>query len=156
MTLIVGVDPGLTGAFGFLDHRGELLSVEDMPVAAGVVSTAILRDFFRFDPPDLAIVEKVASMPGNSGRSMFTFGRSLGAIEGVLGALGIPVRYVTPAKWKADAGLSKDKGQSRRRAIETWPTHAALFARVKDDGRAEAALIALHGLRNFTLEGENA
>lgn len=38
-------------------------------------------------------------------------------------------------------GLSPDKGASRRRAIELWPAQSAMFARVKDDGRAEAALI---------------
>jgi len=31
-------------------------------------------------------------------------------------------------------------------AIRRWPVHAALFACVKDGGRAEAALIAVAGL----------
>ena len=39
-------------------------------------------------------------------------------------------------------GLSADKGVSRRRAIELWPDHRKAFERVKDDGRAEAALLA--------------
>jgi crossover junction endodeoxyribonuclease RuvC len=33
-----------------------------------------------------------------------------------------------------------------RQAIRRWPDKAALFARVKDHGRAEACLIALAGL----------
>jgi crossover junction endodeoxyribonuclease RuvC len=43
--------------------------------------------------------------------------------------------------------LSADKNASRQRAIETWPEHVRTFARVRDDGRAEAALLALFGAR---------
>lgn len=32
-------------------------------------------------------------------------------------------------------------------AVRRWPAKAGLFARVKDDGRAEAALIALSGMK---------
>ena len=35
---------------------------------------------------------------------------------------------------------------ARAKAIARWPAHANLFARVKDDGRAEAALIGLAGI----------
>lgn len=65
-----------------------------------------------------------------------------GIAEGVVAGAGWPLTYVSPAKWKRDLRLSADKGASRRRAIELWPSWAELFARVKDDGRAEAALIA--------------
>jgi crossover junction endodeoxyribonuclease RuvC len=37
-------------------------------------------------------------------------------------------------------------GEGRAEAIRRWPSHASLFARVKDDGRAEAALIGVAGL----------
>jgi hypothetical protein len=43
-----------------------------------------------------------------------------------------------------EARASKDAARSE--AIRRWPNHAGLFARVKDDGRAEAALIAVAGL----------
>jgi hypothetical protein len=39
------------------------------------------------------------------------------------------------------------KDTARSEAIRRWPTKAALFARVKDDGKVEAALIAVAGLR---------
>jgi crossover junction endodeoxyribonuclease RuvC len=38
--------------------------------------------------------------------------------------------------------VTADKDTARTRAIELWPSHAQLFARKKDHGRAEAALIA--------------
>ena len=54
-------------------------------------------------------------------------------------------RYLhSPAAWKRAVGLSlASKDASRSEAIRRWPAHAACFARVKDDGRAEAALIAV-------------
>ena len=59
----------------------------------------------------------------------------------------VPVRPVPPSTWKKALGLSADKNASRQRAIETWPEHVRTFARVRDDGRAEAALLALFGAR---------
>jgi len=67
-------------------------------------------------------------------------------VEGVALGAGIPVRWVSASKWKRALGLSADKGASRRRATELWPAQSAMFARVKDDGRAEAALIAYYWL----------
>jgi hypothetical protein len=38
-------------------------------------------------------------------------------------------------------GVSRDKGQHRAAAQNLFPQQAAAFARVKDDGRADAALL---------------
>lgn len=55
--------------------------------------------------------------------------------------------HMAPTSWKRAVGLSlASKDASRSEAIRRWPQHAALFARVKDDDRAEAALIAVAGL----------
>lgn len=149
--ILVGVDPGATGALAFVDQEaGALLAVVDMPAHDGVVSPALCADALG---PWLvhhqlqAWVENVHSMPKQGVSSSFKFGRAFGVICGVLGGLRVPTHYVAPQVWKKAAGLSKDKGASRRRAIELWPSQSQLFARVKDDGRAEAALIALHGLQ---------
>jgi crossover junction endodeoxyribonuclease RuvC len=77
----------------------------------------------------------------------FSFGRSRGVVEGVLGAAGIACSFIAPASWKRAVGLSlASKDAARSEAIRRWPNHAELFARVKDDGRAEAALIAVAGM----------
>jgi crossover junction endodeoxyribonuclease RuvC len=44
-------------------------------------------------------------------------------------------------------GRDGAKDAARSEAIHRWPAKAGLFARVKDDGRAEAALIAVAGLQ---------
>ena len=152
--MILGVDPGKTGAIAALTVDGRLAGVDDMPVTGSIVSAALLDELVhnRVDPladrPGTAVIELVHAMPGQGVTSMFSFGRSLGVVEGVLAAQEWSIEWVTPARWKKTLGLSADKDESRRRAIELWPEHAGLFARKKDNGRAEAALIAWWWLRH--------
>ena len=76
---------------------------------------------------------------------MFRFGQQVGAIEMAVAASGHQLRYVTPAVWKSYFGLSADKGVARGYAMKRFPALADQLTRVKDDGRAEALLIALYG-----------
>lgn len=140
--IILGCDPGLTGAIAALDAAtGALLWVEDTPVVDRMVNAAELADWLRGELIAVAAVEQVASRPGQGVASTFKFGQTHGVLLGVLGALNAPIVHVTPARWKKAYGLTSDKEKSRRLAIETWPDMAGYFARKKDDGRAEAALI---------------
>lgn len=96
----------------------------------------------------LAVVEEVGVMTGTEGRvGMFRFGYGAGAIAGILASLLIPTRLVKPQVWKPLMGLSRDKGISRKKATELFPDQSEMFKRVKDDGRAEAALLAVFGKR---------
>lgn len=156
MTITIGVDPGKTGAIALLDSYSQLVTVHDMPLAGGIVSATLLAQLeeWQRDGDSLfggfgtAVIEDVHSMPKQGVASSFGFGRSKGVAEGVFAGAGRPLVYVAPGKWKKDLRLSADKDGARRRAIELWPGKAQLFARVKDDGRAEAALIALWYLQH--------
>src|SRR5271154_446152 len=55
---------------------------------------------------------------------------------------------ITVPTWRREIGLppGASKEMARGAAIRRWPSQADKFARVKDDGRAEAALIAIAGL----------
>jgi crossover junction endodeoxyribonuclease RuvC len=92
-----------------------------------------------------AVVELVNAMPGQGVTSMFAFGHAFGLACGVLAGMGIPCELITPAKWKRDLKVNPGKDGSRLMAMTLWPEHAGEFKRVKDDGRAEAALIAKWG-----------
>ncbi len=94
-----------------------------------------------------AYIEQVGAMPGQGVSSMFAFGEAFGLAKGVLAGLGIPVQSVPPARWKRALGLNSGKDAARAKAAATWPQQAGEFKRVKDDGKAEAALIALWGLK---------
>jgi len=149
MTAVVGIDPGATGGIALLDDDAQLLDIADMPYIDGLVAAPLLADLMRDHllrcPGAVAWVEQAQAMPRQGVSSTFRYGAGYGVILGVLGALDIPTFHIRPAMWKRTAGLNGDKAASRRRAIERWPHMASAFARVKDDGRAEAALIALHG-----------
>lgn len=150
MTIILGVDPGKSGAIAGLSLNGRLIGVDDMPVVGPIISPVLLDQLVHnyvdplstADHPGTAVIEDVHAMPKQGVSSVFSFGRALGVVEGVVAGNDFAVQYVSPAKWKRQLGLTNDKGISRRRAIELWPERADWFKRVKDDGRAEAALIA--------------
>jgi crossover junction endodeoxyribonuclease RuvC len=101
----------------------------------------------EFDPNE-AFTEKVFAMSGQGVTSVFSLGRSLGVVEGVLTALQIKTTMMTPQTWIKSMGVVGGKDGSRARAMELFPEHMSLFKRVKDDGRSDASLIALWGYRN--------
>lgn len=150
--LILGIDPGLSGAYAILEENGHLIDAGDLPLigtkAQCRIDAANFAALIGRLPLRFAVVEQVNAMPGQGVSSMFRFGQSLGTVVGVLAACSIPIVWVTPSKWKNASGLSSDKEHSRQRAIETWPASSPLFARRKDHGRAEAALIASWGIRH--------
>jgi crossover junction endodeoxyribonuclease RuvC len=145
---VMSIDPGLSGALAVFDGH-DLIAVVDMPTheldrngkAKRQIAAADLAGIFCQHDPRHIIVEKVSAMPGQGVTSMFSFGRSLGIIEGIIAAYNIPVTYVTPGVWTKGIGRGAGKDASRARACELYPSHQKSFARVKDDGRADAVLI---------------
>ncbi len=146
--LILGIDPGKTGAIAVLDTDGRLLDVVDMPDVTGAALGAEVRMLLDDLAPhtvEVAWVERVGGRPGEGASRAFAFGAGWGGLLGALGALSVRVELVAPSAWKARMRLTKDKAACRQRAMERWPADAERFRRIKDDGRAEAALIALYG-----------
>ena len=141
---ICAIDPGLTGAVAFYFPEQDAISVYDMPVVDKDVDAASLAEMLRRLKPDFAVVEKVSSRPGEGVSSAFKFGGVYGIVRGVIAALGVPMRLVTPQRWKKSMGLDADKEKSRAMALRKWPSRSELFARKKDHGRAEAALLGLY------------
>lgn len=100
--------------------------------------------------PDIAFVEQVGTHSGEGPMGAFSFGRSLGALEGGLGAIGLQATEVSPQTWKRRVGVRKGpggdtKGPALEKVRRLWPECEHLFRRKKDNGRADAALIALYG-----------
>jgi crossover junction endodeoxyribonuclease RuvC len=153
--LILAIDPGISGAAGVVHVNGELRAAFDLPTFGNKTSetgrrldAVGLADMLREHGPfAFSFVEQVGARPGQGVSSMFRFGQAYGTILGVIGALAIPVRHVSPTTWKRALRLNSDGEFSRARAIETWPEHAELFKRKKDHNRAEAALLAVYGLK---------
>lgn len=159
MSFIIGIDPGANGAVAILDNKtGDLVQVFDMPsveITIGGKNKKRVAPYLLAEELRLynvhgtrAIVENVSAMPGQGVTSMFAFGHAFGLALGVLAGMGITADLVTPAKWKRDLKVNPGKDGSRLLAMTLWPDQAKEFKRVKDDGRAEAALLA-HWLRSI-------
>lgn len=152
--LIVGCDPGAKGAIAYV-LDGNLVSIEDMPAdevkVGGKVRTRVNSALVAeaLNPLGVRIghvyIENVNARPMEGAAGAFSFGVSCGILHGVCGSLGLPMTLITPAEWKRAMRCPADKGAARKRACELFPAHAARFSRVKDDGRAEAAMLALYG-----------
>lgn len=167
---IVGIDPGAKGGVACLRVENgsppTLLFCEDLPYLGGRLDAIGLSDLLSsWGTIHLAVVEKAQAMPrkmpdgatASMGTvSMFNYGMSYGMILGTLSGLSIPYDEVHPATWKKSMGLGKDKTAARAMAKSKFPLLAFLFARVKDDGRAESALIGLYATQRWTKEGRAA
>lgn len=149
---IAGIDPGKGGALAIV--AGDYVECFDVPIGkvkgkdrplwsewGRTWSTAL-----AFAEPDLIVIENVGSMPKQGVTSMFNFGRVLGFVHAIAAASGARIEFVTPAVWKPKLGLANSGKDASREFFRTlWPKHAHQVARVKDDGRAEAALLAHYG-----------
>lgn len=146
---VLGVDPGIGGGLALLDVSLGLLMTADMPIIksgkARLMSESALTQQFSDWEPDVAWVERVHSMPKQGVASTFSFGMNYGLIRGVLAGLRVPTILVTPQEWKRIYRLGADKQDARVIAGRIFPANARDFSRVRDDGKAEAALIAKFG-----------
>lgn len=150
--IIIGIDPGITGAMAAINQDAELVGLYDMPVMSGTGSRqqvngtelAKIIQSIRLGQVMSARMEDVSTMPSDGRVGAFAFGKGVGVILGILMTLQIPYTLVRPQEWKKRAGLwKKDKEASRTLAQQLYPE--ASLARKKDDGRAEAILIARFG-----------
>jgi crossover junction endodeoxyribonuclease RuvC len=152
--IIAGIDPGKTGALAILhpDGSAEFFDVprikvkgKDKPAwSLWACEWCVALDFAA---PSMVVIEDIAARPGQGVTSMFTFGRTLGFVHGLVQATtNCPTHFVTPSVWKAKLGLlNSNKGASREKCRTLYPSTARHLTRVKDDGRAEAVLLAHYG-----------
>ena len=171
ITTTLGGDPGLHGAIGRLTATGDRLRVRvwDMPTLAlsvgGKTRTRIdlhqlatLMAVLAAGEPALAVFEDLSGRPstvrGADGKPRVQSGQweqgfNCCAPVMAAAAAGVPYRMARPADWKRRLDVPADKDAARLRASQLFPDDAHQWARVKDDGRAEAALLSLYALRLF-------
>lgn len=147
--LFCGIDPGIAGAVGFVEEGGRFAAVVDMPTQPTTtgrrqVDFAALAAILREHGPAFVLVERVGPRPHEGAVGAFAFGHTFGGILGTLAALAVSHDVVQPATWKRRAGIppGADKRASIATAARLMPEAAPHLARFKDDGRAEALLLA--------------
>lgn len=154
---IVGIDPGNTGAiavFGRSKDGYRLISCEDMPVeprpvgkGSRIAGAELAQMMSLLRPEDTMVLLEYVNAAPMQGRKMgatsaFNFGEGFGIVQGVLSGNRYAYQMVTPRAWKQHFKLlGKDKDASRSLCKQLYP-YRFCFARKKDGGRADAALIA--------------
>jgi len=152
--LIIGIDPGISGAICFFKN-GEVKEILDMPTMAEgkknkrqingpQIYNEISKRIINIPKKEVVVViEQVAAMPGQGVTSMFNFGQSFGVLKGICSAMQLSMHFVRPAKWKKYFNLIKtEKDASRTKVIEIFPYISSQLSRKKDSNKADAILIA--------------
>lgn len=176
MTIVIGIDVGLTGAVarigGGLPTRIEdLKTVPDGAPRAGkgnkefqpmrlcgLSLLLLLRELAPAGHVALAVIEDVKARPMGNGESHFnsfhsqnSLVLSRGAIQAVLDIAGISTHAVQPQTWKKLFGLGgADKDDSLEMARRLYPSLVADLRLKKHHNRAESLLIAHFGEKRLT------
>lgn len=154
--LIAGIDPGLDGAVCLMSQAdGYDIIVFSMPTLSlrrggknrRKVDPAVLADALERWAPTHAFIEDAWGRPVQGSSTACETCRNHGIIIGILAGLKIPVTPVPPQRWKKALGVPAAKDGARARASQLLPSCASHWARAKDDGKAEAALLCLYGLQ---------
>lgn len=141
--MILGIDPGKSGGIALLDEDGPTVTTWPMPD-----TTWALHELIAGLPIiRIAAVEKPFVIQAQGVSNALTMGINYGILIGALSWRDIPFREVRPADWKPAMGVPKDKTTAREIASRMFPDAAGQWRLAKEDGRAEAALIAVYAQR---------
>ena len=165
--IVAGVDPGLTGAFAFLDTTtSQVAAAFPMPVLSLSKGKGTKReisfpmlvqtidDTLGINSLGYVFVEAVTSSPQQGVTSAFNFGVGYGGLKGIIAARRWPVEYVTPAKWKRTLSVPADKEAAIQRAcnimpagVHFWTPRRGHLTKDQACGVAEAALVGFFGIQ---------
>jgi crossover junction endodeoxyribonuclease RuvC len=148
---IIAFDPGQKG--GIAIHHNGTTTAQPMPMAGKTLDLPAIAEIVRSASPDIAVLEKVSSMPGQGVASTFTFGCGYGQLQGLLAGLGIPYELITPQCWKKIvlAGTSKSKDAAIAYCRRAFPDVPLVMPKCRNphDGIADALCLMQYGLRQF-------
>lgn len=163
MSLILAIDPGLTGAWALLERDGRVIALGDLPVIADMktktIDAAVLADRWLAligERDVTGIIERVHPMPASGSQGAFSQGMTLGSSWAALRFIDASVEFVTPGSWKRDLGLLAPGATDIARKRASLDKARLLFPRAsldrqKDHGRAEALLIGYWYLKRDSL-----
>ena len=159
--IYIGFDPGKTGAVVHLSLAGKLLSwhripLKKMPRGRKEIDRSATAKLFPLTGDVRVTMETVGSRPGEGVVGAFSFGRSLGIVEGVVAARGFSERSVLPRMWQAEMlrglpGGDKTKISAVTAALRIWPELEETLKVKAAWDVADAALIGEFGRRNLFL-----
>jgi crossover junction endodeoxyribonuclease RuvC len=169
--IVIGIDPGLSGALAAVDADGQLLGCVDTPTAklrpnsskraympremARALRDLITRTAGHVDGVRIYI-EAQQAMPKQGVSSTFATGRGYGLWEGLLVGMGLSYTVVRAQQWQRAmlfGAPGEGKMKSMLRAEQLYPDLILTRpsgVKLVMDGRADAALIAAYGQRQLS------
>jgi hypothetical protein len=160
--LIIGHDPGVSGAFVVIDEDRNLHGWALVPTYKDKTRNRVdvsqviswLRPFALEGA--ILVTERVGPRPGDTPTTAWTFGAAEASVLAAAEALGLPVHYVAPQKWQAAVlvGLPRKGRESIKRSAVLWardsmPGLRDCLRTKKNSGVADAACIAELGRRKW-------
>jgi len=164
MSYILGIDPGITGAYAVLTKKKKIIKVCKLFSSF----QEVLEDISPYLEKLTACVEKVSAMPNQGVKSTATFMKNAGAWEGFLAALEIPYTFAVPQTWQkavldtqppkkqivtTDAKKRRKEEAANKRlrklhitsfVLRHLPKSKKYFTLKKDQDKADAICIALY------------
>lgn len=153
MDVIIGLDPGSkSAAFAILTRAGAFIHADDAGDLTTPDNVRLFADhldgYIAGCGAASVVLEQVHALPKQGVTSSFHFGQGYGALQGIVGAFGLPVTLVRPQVWKKALGLDADEKKSLALARQLYPDAAHLLKRVKDHNKGDAILLSHWGLIN--------
>lgn len=144
--VIVGIDPGKSGAICFLHNGGNDIVIYPMPEDIFQINELLKTVQTR------VVIEEIRSFgPGLGATAMFNFGHHCGLIEGIMIAYNISYVKVPPKTWQKTYGMQKRPKESKTQWKKRLAERAKeLFPKIRNTLKtdwADAVLIAEHGRR---------
>jgi len=162
--VIIGVDPGRSGALVVLDlSSGRLLSCSRL-FKSGVISREAFVQLFEEINEEylvtLCVIEKVHSRPGNGVKQAFAFGMYSEMVRMVCVFFEYPTVEVVPQTWQRQIDIPKKRqgqdSKKRREEVKLTVKLAALdkwgdipVTLVAEEGVYDAVWIAEYGRKNL-------
>jgi crossover junction endodeoxyribonuclease RuvC len=157
--IVLGIDPGLSGALCFLHSSGEVILCDMPTLSVGKskrrldLPTMRAHLATRRDDLEHIVLEQQQPMRGQGVTSTFSTGRGQGVWEGMIEMLGgVPSTIVRAQTWQRELGVPKKSGKAG-----TYEVVSRLFPTVVDelrgpkgglkDGRVDALALAVYGRR---------
>lgn len=159
--VFIGIDPGFRGGIALIHPTNseyhDAVDIPTLTIDSGsktkkgnkskrqIYDNAVLWEMFKLikshNSHITICLEKMQPMPVDTPLTSFSLGAAHAMWPLFFYSHGIAYEEISPSAWKGIMGLhGKDKSHSRMLAQKLFP-NAPLF-RVKDDGRAEAFLVA--------------
>ena len=163
MSIIIGIDPGMTGGICIREMNTNEIELMVMPTKGTVrftklIDTEAIAEMFTEIRSEIKMIylEEIFAMSTQGSASMLSFGRGWGQILGVIHTLKLPYYIVRPQEWqkyvlpKGKAGTTKLRAlQAAEKMFPHVELRSSERAKLAHEGKVDALMISEFGVRHY-------